>query len=166
MEPNLEQHRNLYTLAAYLFDYKAPARKFDMGQYCIHAEHRTIILPMDAAEVFNECKTIACAVGHGPMAGVPVPESLLLGYKKIMQWRGEKGFWCEYASRAFGVGNYDDPLAKRFFSAAWVNEDNSPKGAAQRILHFLEGKFSPSEDDCFRRNYEGIKLKPKEAYGL
>lgn len=70
------------------------------------------------------CGTIGCAVGHGPYAGI----------EKIS---GES--WYNYSIRQFGLKDGGHPLYWQWcFAEMWVNLDNSPQGAAKRILWLLD----------------------------
>lgn len=72
-------------------------------------------------ELYHECGTTACAVGHGPLFGIaPVP------YEN----------WKDYMYRAFGVTMWDDEY-EWLFSADWADTDNTPVGAAARIFYHL-----------------------------
>jgi hypothetical protein len=108
--PNEEQQKNLRTLAEYLLSGDLEA-DFDMRTYGdIESIHRS-----------ENCGSVGCAVGHGPYAGIPK--------------RKEEG-WFWYAERVFGV--YDSLLFQYLFSSEWKGYDNTPQGAANRILAFLE----------------------------
>lgn len=68
----------------------------------------------------DTCGTVGCAVGHGPYAGIPkLPDEI----------------WPDYAIRVFGIGQEDFAWC---FSGSWDGVDNSPIGAAKRILWLLE----------------------------
>jgi hypothetical protein len=67
-----------------------------------------------------ECKTVACAAGHGPLFG-------------IKKWRGEN--WTEYSHRVFTGHNWI--LWNWLFDGQWAGVDNTPKGAAARIRYAL-----------------------------
>jgi hypothetical protein len=68
-----------------------------------------------------ECGTVACAVGHGPAAGIRI----------YGDWD-----WESYADRVFGELPYDD--FSYMFGSSWCDTDNTPKGAAARIRTFVE----------------------------
>jgi hypothetical protein len=67
------------------------------------------------------CGTIGCAVGHGPYAGIP---------------KDEEEEWGDYADRAFG--SVEAKIFRHLFSGNWKYYDNTPEGAAKRILNFLD----------------------------
>ena len=71
-------------------------------------------------ELYQECGTVACAAGHGPMAGVPARP-------------GED--WYDYTERCFTGG--DNDAFNYMFGAQWKKIDNTPKGAAARIRRYL-----------------------------
>jgi hypothetical protein len=67
----------------------------------------------------SECGTVGCAVGHGPF----------LGFEKKP---GEN--WTSYSYRVFGLVKEDWMYA---FGAQWYLTDNTPEGAAARILELV-----------------------------
>lgn len=71
-----------------------------------------------------ECGTIACAVGHGPGSGIaPIPADCT---------------WQRYAARCFGADRAADDIVHAWcFDSNWSFLDNSPTGAAQRIIYML-----------------------------
>lgn len=116
----LEQYQNLRRLAAYLIALPKDYEDFDMGWWT--ADYRS---PGTTA-----CGTVACAGGHGPMAGIaPQP--------------GE--CWATYINRAFVEGN--NPLSDYMFSAGWTEHDNTPQGAGKRILYALHNGIPENEYD-------------------
>lgn len=103
LEATPKQRANLKKLADYLAGGKTE-HKFDMGYY------------MD--EGF--CGTVACAVGHGPSAGI--------GQVCDDHWEG-------YMDKNF------TPCHIAFvwlFSSVWSETDNTPQGASTRIYYALE----------------------------
>jgi len=112
-----EQRANLATLAAYLLTLPADYLGFDMLDFASD--------DADFAHV-PACGSVACAIGHGPKAG-------------IEPFNGED--WFDYTDRAFvmhdGDGANDDPF-QWCFGCSWHAVDNTPHGAAQRILCMLE----------------------------
>ena len=106
---------NLRTLAEYLLRPKLEAR-FDMASY---------------AETFNRrttCGTVGCAVGHGPYAGI----------KKLLNEN-----WLEYTERVFVIPS-GLTEATWCFSSAWALFDNTPEGAAHRILYLVKHGKPPT----------------------
>lgn len=75
--------------------------------------------------VYNHCGTSACAVGHGPLAGIHI--------KKTEDW-------SDYSTRVF-IDQYKENGSTAWgflFSGEWSQYDNTPKGAAARIWYMLE----------------------------
>lgn len=108
---------NLRKLAAYLLKGDLMA-EFNMSRYSD--------CPSNGV---TECGTVGCAVGHGPYAGIPK--------KKDETWEG-------YAYRCFlNWQNSDGDLGRGphwrwCFGGEWTYADNTPKGAAKRILWLLD----------------------------
>jgi len=87
-------------------------------------------------EIYSSCGTTACAVGHGPLAGIPVLP-------------GET--WHDYEYRVFGVSKVIGWQAWSFlFSGQWADSplNNTAKGSAARIDYFL--KHGVPEDYYYR----------------
>ena len=114
---------NLRKLADYLIALPIDYQNFDMKRwlfvpYAVIDQNEPSIVH---SLMQHHCNTVACAVGHGPLAGI----------KPIRKHED----WANYANRCFG----DLDLAFTWlFNAEWSFTDNSPKGAGKRILHFLE----------------------------
>lgn len=119
-----QQRENLRKLADYLA-LLPPSSSFDMRYYSTDAHGNNIPRPTSHA-----CGTVACALGHGPQAGVaPIPYET----------------WDDYAARAFGLDPNDHLNGSILrnswawcFEAEWVHFDNTPSGAAKRIYHLLD----------------------------
>jgi len=111
-----------------------------------------------------ECGSVACAVGHGPAAGI--------------RTRGDRN-WDAYAERAFGVlpsytlCGYDatNPQYQAFrymFGGDWDQYDYTAKGAAARIRRYVDaGGVVPP--DWRRERYiarrDGVTHRyPREAW--
>lgn len=78
---------------------------------------------------YNSCGTVACALGHGPAAGITP--------KVTTSWFDTS--WGQYGSEEFGV---DDSSAAWYwlFGPDWEKADNTPQGAAARInLYIVNG---------------------------
>lgn len=89
------------------------------------------------------CGTVACAVGHGPAAGILVPRSMV-------QRDGEyiDVDWGAYAGRFIGDwawGSPGRPLFNWLFEDEWARIDDTHWGAAARIRYLL-ANGSPPED--------------------
>ena len=116
---------NLLKLAAYLREVEHA--KFDMGDFYLQCDTHVEPAPVHPHAVVqhdmepNYCNTVACAVGHGPDAGIPTSDTDL--------------GWLSYSRRVFtNCGHTWDFL----FSDSWADIDNTPNGAAERIEFLLE----------------------------
>jgi hypothetical protein len=96
------------------------------------------------------CGTVACAVGHGPRAGI---EAL----------PGE--LWANYSRRVFGIrsggltraGTIDHPDSWKFlFIGSIARFDNTPAGAAARIRCYLE----EGVPDAYLEAFESVYRDP------
>lgn len=77
----------------------------------------------------NECNTCACAVGWAPVFGV-------------RRKPGED--FSDFSFRTLILTpNEDDTVWRWCFDSDWTFIDNTPRGAAVRILHLLEKKTIP-----------------------
>lgn len=118
-----KQHDNLTKLSKFLRELSPEyAREhFDMRVYHGFRGHALFALQIAPGyigdEDSNNCKTVACAAGFGPMAGVP---------------KGDEENWSDYVDRAFG-DSYD--VFTTVFDALWdrVHGHNTALAAAQRI---------------------------------
>jgi hypothetical protein len=119
-----QQNENLRKLATHLENLPKDYEHFDMGVYFDHngSNH--------THEGFNPntCGTVACAVGHGPAAGIPVDVEEFYD-------DGKRIYWNEYGIRSF-ADDYNE--YKFMFSGAWAYVDDTPHGAAARIRYVLD----------------------------
>lgn len=141
----LKKHReNLEKLAAYLEALPEDYQDFDMSIFSGNNSEPTV----------NPCGSAACAVGHGPNAGIrPYADAT----------------WEAYACRVFGVelhgtGHFAHPGGQLWhwcFEGDWCDIDNSAKGAAWRIRYYLQAGQAPFEMDFFdpelRDQYYALK---------
>ena len=115
-------HRdNLFTLAHGLQRH-VPPPTFNMKAF-MSDNNGDLNIDLATLEIYHECGTSACAVGHGPLFGIPVSS--------------DDNNWFGYCFRVFGV---EDPSSawRWLFHASWGATDNTPTGAAARILYFLD----------------------------
>ena len=114
---NIENIENLNTLATYLEQLPEGYEHFDMKYYFVVQGRRLAYLVSEPK--LESCGTVACAIGHGPAAGIPIkPEEL----------------WGVYCARVFGLSGSAWTWC---FGEEWVHVDNTPQGAAKRIRHYL-----------------------------
>ncbi len=119
-----EHEDNLRKLAGYLMQPTLRA-KFDMVDFvgeisCLEMSRLT------------ECGTIGCAVGHGPYAGIP---------------KSKDEIWSFYSYRVFGL---EDDYWDFCFSDIWGMVDNTPHGAAKRILVLLDSGLPEDWEEQMR----------------
>jgi hypothetical protein len=88
-----------------------------MQDYMLDSEGDVIWI---TAQNKPSCGTVACAVGHGPAAGIRV--------------YGDTD-WSDYADRVFGEMPEND--FTYMFGSSWSYSDNTPKGAAARIRTYV-----------------------------
>jgi hypothetical protein len=130
-KPNLtaQQRRNLRKLAKYLLGKKLKAG-FSMTSY--------------GQEKSANCGTIGCAAGHGPYAGIE---------------KKPREKWGRYCKRVF-LNPLDENSGWQWcFEAIWKYVDDTPRGAAKRILYMLENGIPENAQDqacgeaplCYRR---------------
>ena len=115
------KHRdNLLKLADYLATLPDDYEKFHMREYMAErdGEYWHMIYPDERSKPV--CGTVACAVGHGPAAGIRV--------------YGDTD-WSDYADRVFGI--LGDDGFDYMFASNWSYSDNTPKGAAARIRTYV-----------------------------
>lgn len=138
---------NLTKLATYLEQLPIDYKHFDMEGYydkdhqLTHEQALDYALNNGGVDKFN-CGTVACAVGHGPAAGILFKPSEITWY--------DKPNWDRYA-RNF----VDDTMATDFrwlFSSEWEHVDNTHRGAAARIRYLLDGHApqEPLDPDDYR----------------
>jgi hypothetical protein len=88
------------------------------------------------------CGTAACAVGHGPAAGILVPRSMI-----TKDWWGEKSVdWHAYSERFLGKWEENRAAEIYFdwlFGEVWSAYDNHHHGAAARIRYVLDNGAPP-----------------------
>ena len=140
-----DRKANLIKLSAYL---KTVEDDFDMKHFNQYNQHACK----------NACGTSACAVGHGPSAGIePLKDES----------------WIKYSKRVFieFTGNEPAELAWEWcFSDEWSEVDNTASGAARRIDYLLEhglaeviGK-ADCEWDCIYHLRNRTEVEMKRIY--
>ena len=120
-----KKHRdNLLKLADYLDALPADYKEFDMRDYNTLADAVHGARSLDPKRRQYGCGTVACALGHGPAAGVRV--------------YGDR-CWDAYCKRVFGIErHYDYEDFEYLFGSTWTLYDNTPHGAAARIRTYVE----------------------------
>lgn len=139
-----DRHReNLAKLAAYLESLPADYSHFRMSVYYTPDHHDW----NDERDSFVPCGTAACAVGHGPAAGIGGPAlGSLDGYADQPI---DSGFvastdWDDYSNTH--LCPIDAEAWYFLFDSRWLRRDNTHQGAAARIRHFLVHGVPPREE--------------------
>lgn len=122
------QRSNLRLLATYLWHLPEDYKHFSMGDFStkLMRDGELLHFQPDDERTGNpvECGTVCCALGHGPAAGIEPDD-------------GQE--WDEYSEKFLpkGLGDGYSREWNHLFHWGWMNVDNTPKGAAQRILELL-----------------------------
>lgn len=147
----------LEKLATYLEGLPKRYKHFDMSDYMAlpSYDERVIAYALKNGGV-NKCGTVACALGHGPAAGILVPRSMVL--KELYSRRVN---WAKYGD-LFTGDYYASAGASRLFrwlfGGEWSEVDNHHYGAAARIRYVLAHGAPPVEYD------EGAKARWRKVY--
>jgi hypothetical protein len=176
-----EHRSNLTKLATHLEGLRDDYEQFTMASFAV-APVYTDHLTQEWRDLMREyalrnggvpCNTSACAVGHGPAAGVLIPEQFLntdpvtIAEEGPIDWLGysKTVFVPDYDERT--TDGLDDPrqlLWSWMFSGGWAHCDNKPRGAAARIRYVLEHGAPPegycSPDWLWKSKYEQYLVAP------
>jgi len=105
-------------------------RHFNMGTYMSHTNTSYSTNFSDASPFKSDCNSVACSVGHAATIFPPLV--------------GES--WEDFSERVFDI----DPCSLEWdflFSEGWIDVDNTPFGAAQRIRYLIKDKLEFGEDE-------------------
>ena len=123
-----KQNINLEKLANYLISLPEDYEHFSMESFYYLKGVNDFTLPGLRAEKdykelikLNKCGTVACAVGHGPAAGIPL--------------RNFKSWWS-YSNKSFTNDNKEWEWC---FGGGWYIVDDTARGAGVRIKALLGG---------------------------
>lgn len=144
------EHRdNLEKLAKYLERLPKDYDQFDMRDFMAEkmepgrfVDYHYVPKPPSVGmlSVSRTCGAVACAIGHGPDAGIPLTN-------RDRHWRG-------YARRVFGCDDSFRELGVYIFNAKWRFEQNGHRSAAARIWYVLDNGCAPPNwsyyDDIYR----------------
>ena len=146
------QENNLRILAEGLLNLPEDYSQFEMNTFLDYDKESIDdgLLPIFATNDSLSCGTVACACGHGPSLGIPALPS---------------EDWEDYSYRVFGLNE----LSYQFewcFSGVWENHDNTPHGAAYRILYMLDqgvpdwfGNFYSGDEEYYLELINTMKLE-------
>ena len=155
-----ENRANLEKLATYLERLPADYDHFTMWTYCASDDDEAITRYALKNGGLAKCGAVACAVGHGPAAGI------LLNESEITSWGAPN--WNDYAARLIG-SSYDENY-EWAFDTLWTDYDNTHQGAAARIRYLLHYGKPPKRfekpGDCLRAYKPFLKAPPQELEGV
>jgi len=139
---------NFTKLAKYLRSLPDDYVRFDMGTFHMGYGSDSDDNPLDEDEI--PCGTVACALGHGPAAGVTTTSDDWLGYY-LANFSGESYayLWC--------------------FDNDWIEIDNTHQGAALRIELMLKmhPEFNINELTEQYKDITGVEFERyKDIIGL
>lgn len=129
---NKLKSENLLALARLLFSIPEESKsQFDMYNYMVKQGEVTFgsaFTPTQAVE--HTCGTAACAIGHAPRLGLcpPNPDESWYAYSLRFTFKSEP------LSSDIDHCSDEDVLWDWMFSAEWSAWDNTPQGAAKRIM--------------------------------
>lgn len=157
---NSEQVNNLSKLATYLENLPEKYKRFDMCSFMSSPPFKCIPADQVALATYIEnqkevpCGTVACAVGHGPAAGVELNDiyiEIAPNSKIYVDWDGySEKFIPQITS-----------LWEWCFGSDWESIDNTHRGAAARIRYVLNGNEVPCKH-TYRRGkvlYFGLSTR-------
>ena len=123
---------NLEKLATYLEELPSGYEHFDMMGYFASKEYPGAKV-VGQQRPPSKCGAVACAIGHGPSAGIePRGEELLSNGEVI---------WSSYGRRNF---IRDDVVAWGWlFASHWESSQPTHRDAAARIRYFLDNGEPP-----------------------
>ncbi|SFJ49151.1 hypothetical protein SAMN03159338_1548 [Sphingomonas sp. NFR04] len=152
---SVEQQANLRRLADHLLQLPATYPDFSMRLFVDNELHGRGHHPAFRAE----CGTAACAVGHGPVAGIDFVA-------------GEN--WISYSYRAFVPSpvdedgqeyRYEGAVWEWCFGSGWSDTDNTAHGAAHRINWLLTHGAIPDDAQEQREGEAEISYWPEGVRG-
>lgn len=91
----------------------------------------------------TSCGTVACAVGHGPAAGVLAPLSVVKKFQKARCIFERADGWFAYARLFVGPETGCKSAFEWCFGGSWVSHDDGHRGAAARIRYLLDQGSPP-----------------------
>lgn len=115
------QVENLLKLALYLLDLPEGYNQFNMAVF--YEENYLGDRGLGDAE----CGTVACAVGHAPRALSLEPPD------ESTEAMGDEDPWFSWSHRH--LGKLSTPVWQFCFGGFWTSCDNTPQGAAARIIY-------------------------------
>lgn len=140
------RRKNLLRLADYLDSLPENYGAFEMAVYLSNEGDQD---RLNHYAQFNggvpECGAVACAIGHGPSAGITFPAPRR--NSPLWTFSSFSGH-CEPNFDTYSARNFIDPFKNQpewewCFGQGWCHHDNHHWGAAARIRYLLAGKPVP-----------------------
>lgn len=161
MRLSAKRRENLTKLADYLDTLPEDYQHFTMSTFIDNeGEMEPINQYAEKNGGVGECGAVACAIGHGPAAGILFPRrrsNSPLWYYSLLS-RQFTPHWEAYSAR-FLICEEKYPAEWEWcFGADWSNTDNHPWGAAARIRYLLAGKDIPEAFDSDWAGPEEVQL--------
>lgn len=177
------QRKNLTTLADYLESLPEDYAHFDMEQYIDHrggcdltealdeetqkalkyddycTTTESTVFARSAEQFLNNCGTVACALGHGPSAGIPLMKKHF-GTKKVKGVSVVTNIDFNSYAKLFINDSVLGDEWKFLFSDEWKGIDDHHWGAAARIRFLLDKRGLPGDPDP---NYAGTLADFEDA---
>lgn len=159
MSDNLHPYVNIENctrLAEYLESLSEDYQDFSMATFIYPREYDAFINYTKNNGGVHNCGTAACAVGHGPAAGILFPDDAKywLSRTPVIFPHGPDGpmeyleddqrwpDWFEYSYLFIGACGDAPMMADELwdwcFGPGWSRHDNTPHGAAKRIRYMLD----------------------------
>jgi hypothetical protein len=158
-----EHKHRLNLLAVYLYNLGDDYPKFEMMDYLAKFDKNGDRLYSSDDRIFNnknpeavykkqynQCGTAACAVGHAPSLGhinktfkIQKLKTPIRDFHNGDYYKRFTEDWNDYCERVFGL-EPDTDAWDYLFGSEWHEWDNTPTGAAKRIMYFLK-RGVPSE---------------------
>jgi len=144
----IEERERLTLLATYLDKLPADYQDFNMGHFflgktCDGSGELARQYALHNGGVAS-CGTAACAIGHGPSAGILVPESLITQKSRLDSFEWEIDWWG-YSLLFTGLLEHRALLFDWMFGEGWRWADNHHYSAAARIKYVLAGEVIPDK---------------------
>lgn len=144
--------RNLKTLADHLYNLPSDYKHFDMAHF------HNAITPCRVTSAKHIVK--ACPIGH-------IPRVLTDEFTSYLGGRSDRVYttWVDLAEFIFDLDSAWE-VYEYMFGAEWVNFDNTPKGAAQRIYRVLIDFEGMCNCDISRNDYDLTGCYIEEAQNM
>ena len=148
---------NLATLASYLESLPEDYAEFEMESFLDadlydETNQKVVKQYLLANGGVASCGTSACAVGHGPAAGLFFKaDEIVLDYDDELLPK-----WRDYMRRVFGISGCGCGF-DFMFGSNWSDVDNTVHGAAARIRYYL-AEGAPDENPWDTERYAKYRV--------